>query len=337
MPKDVKKKPAADAKRASRRAAGDAERDGSTADDDRHPIRNFLKAVVMLAFIGGCVFGYLRARDAVSGTITFRPVPPRVALKERPAWMTDSLANKILRVAAPDVATSAFDHNQLVNIASLLKNHPDSAPWVREVKSVRRAYDTAPGDLIEIDCDFRAPVALVKWELYYWLVDGDGVLLPEQYTQADLRKVMYDGDRVTLRIIEGVLQPPPESGQKWPGLDIASGIDMVKLLHGKPYANEIERVNVANVIDPKFPARSNKLDAQIVLITKYQTQVRWGRPPNAKDYFVEVLPAQKLDYMERLVRQFGRVDAKHSAVDIRFETVQYPTADLQTDQANGGQ
>jgi hypothetical protein len=326
MPKEAKKKPAADAKKASRRE-GDA-----GAAEERQPIRSFLKAVVMLAFVGGCVFGYLRTRDHVAGNVTFRPVPPRVALKERPAWMSDSLANKILRVAAPDVATSTFDHNQLVNIATLLRNHPDSAPWVRGVKSVRRAYDTAPGDLIEVDCDFRAPVALVRWELYYWLVDGDGVLLPEQYTAADLRKVTYDGDRVTLRIIEGVLQPPPESGQKWQGLDVAAGIDMVKLLHGKPCADEIERVNVANVIDPKYPNRGDRREAQIVLITKYQTQVRWGRPITANDFIPEVSPAQKLDYMAALVRDYKRVDGGHSSVDIRFEWVTVPSGESQ--QAN---
>src|SRR3954468_13186857 len=241
MPKEAKKKPA-DAKKPSRR---DEWTDASTAD--RHPIRSFLKAVVTLAFVGGCVFGYLRTRDAVAGTITFRPVPPRVVLKERPAWMSDSLANKILRVAAPDVAHACFDHNLLVNTASLLRNHPDSAPWVRTVRSVRRAYENSPGDLIEIDCDFRAPVALVRWELYYWLVDGDGVLLPEQYTQADLRKVMYDGDHLSLRIIEGVATSPPESGQKWQGADLAAGIDMIKLLYGKPYADDVERINVTNL------------------------------------------------------------------------------------------
>ena len=332
MPKDVKKKPA-DAKKSKSRDAAE----GNSAAEDRHPIRSFLKAVVTLAFVGACVFGYLRTRDAVAGTITFRPVPPRVALKERPAWMSDSLANKILRVAAPDVAHACFDHNLLVNTASLLRNHPDSAPWVRTVKSVRRAYESAPGDLIEIDCDFRAPVALVRWELYYWLVDGDGVLLPEQYTSADLRKVMYDGDKVSLRIIEGVLQPPPDAGQKWPGLDIASGIDMVKLLHGKPYADEVERINVANVIDPKFPTKGDRREAQIVLITKYQTQVRWGRPISAKDFIVEVSPAQKLDYMSALVRDYKRVDGGHSSVDLRFEWVTIPSGETQANTQQVGQ
>lgn len=320
MPKEAKKKPAPAAE--SRKAAK-----GERPAGDRHPVRSFLKATILLALVGACVFGYLRTRDHVVKDVTFRRTPPKLVLKDRPGWMSDALANKIVRVAAPDVAYSAFDHQLLVNTASLLKNHPDTAPWIKEVRSVRRAYDAGPGDTIEIDCDFRAPVALVRWELYFWLVDGDGVLLPEQYTLGDLRKVMYDGEHITLRIIEGVLRPPPSSGQKWQGADIAAGIDLVKLLHGQPCADEVERVNVANVFDPAAPDRTDRREAQIVLITRYQTQVRWGRPVNAKDYFVEVSPAQKLEYMTKIVQQFGRVDAKHSAVDLRFDRVTYPSAD----------
>jgi hypothetical protein len=106
---------------------------------------------------------------------------------------------------------------------------------------------------------------------------------------------------------------------------------MVKLLYGKPYADEVERISVAN-----YAGRQDPREAQLVLITRYQTQVRWGRPVNAKDYFVEVTPAQKLEYMAKIVQQFGRVDAKHSAVDLRFDRVTYPSIDTQGDQANTG-
>ena len=320
MPKEAKKK-TADVKKPAR----------ESSEADKHPIRSFLKAVVLLAFVGASVYGYLRARDHVVKDVTFSQNPPKVVLKDRPSWMSDALASKIVRVAAPDVAYSAFDHQLLVNTASLLRNHPDSAPWVKSVRSVRRAFEKSPGDTLEIDCDFRAPVALVKWELYYWLIDGDGILLPEQYTAADLRKVMYDGDHLSLRIIEGIATSPPESGQKWQGPDLASGIDMIKLLYGKPYADEIERINVAN-----FAGRQDTREAQLVLITRYQTQVRWGRPINAPDAMVEVSPAQKLDYMARIVKDFGRVDAKHSAVELRFDDVRYPSADDVGTEANSG-
>jgi hypothetical protein len=199
------------------------------------------------------------------------------------------------------------------------------------VKSVRREYEKTPGDTLEIDCDFRAPIALVKWETFYWLIDGDGILLPEQYTQADLKKVMYDGNHQNHRIIEGIATTPPETGQKWQGQDLAAAIEMVGLLYGKPYADEIERINVTN-----FSGRQDPREAQIVLITRYQTQVRWGRPIHAADFRIEVEPAQKLDYMARLVKQFGRVDAGHSAVDLRFDQVQVPSADALGSEANTG-
>jgi hypothetical protein len=327
MAKEAKKKPA--------ETTSTKKPPKKEGESESHPVRAFLKAVVLLAFVGLSVYAYLRTRDHVVGDVTYSRNPPKVVIKERPSWMSDALLKKIVRVAAPDVAYSAFDHQLLVNTASLLRNHPDTAPWVRNVKSVRRVYESGPGDTIEIDCDFRAPVALVKWELYYWLIDGDGILLPEQYTANDLRKVMYDGDKLSLRIIEGVGAAPPDSGKKWQGQDLASGIDMVKLLYGKPYADEVERIDVTN-----FAGRQNPNEAQLVLITRYQTQVRWGRPVNAKDYFVEVSPAQKLEYMAKIVQQFGRVDARYSAVDLRFDVVTYPSADARdgsgATQANTG-
>jgi hypothetical protein len=320
MAKETKKK-SADGKKASKEGA----------DVDRHPIRSFLKAVALLVFIGFSVYGYLRARDHVVKDVTFSQNPPKVVLKDRPSWMSDALANKIARVAAPDVAYSAFDHQLLVNTAMLLRTHPDSAPWIKNVRSVRREYQKTPGDTLEIDCDFRAPVALVKWETFYWLIDGDGILLPEQYTQADLRKVMYDGDHLNLRIIEGVGTSPPESGQKWQSADLAAGIDMVRLLYDKPYTDEIERINVTN-----FGGRQDAREAQLVLITRYQTQVRWGRPVHANDFFIEVSPAQKLDYMSRIFKQFGRVDARHSWVELRFDEVRYASTDDMGSEANTG-
>ena len=59
------------------------------------------------------------------------------------------------------------------------------------MKSVRRAYSQKPGDTIEIDCDYRVPLALVHWKEYYWLVDSEGVKLPEQFTQKQLPQVIY--------------------------------------------------------------------------------------------------------------------------------------------------
>jgi hypothetical protein len=38
--------------------------------------------------------------------------------------------------------------------------------------------------------------------------------------------------------------------------------------------------------------------------------------------------------MSSIVRDYGRVDARHSAVDLRFDIVTFPSADAQGEQAN---
>ena len=116
------------------------------------------------------------------------------------------------------------------------------------------------------------------------------------------------------------IQPPPESGARWLGDDLKAGLELVKLLYGRPYAEEVMKVDVAN-----FNGRLDAKGAQLVLVTKYNTQVRWGRPLGAsEDFFVEVTPAQKLAYMESIYKELHRVDANCAWVDLRFDRPTQP-------------
>src|SRR5215218_7034807 len=123
------------------------------------------------------LFGFVLDRRYVEHMIVPPTDRPQVVLKNRPVWMSDFLAEQIARTAQPNGTHSAFDHQMLVDTVSLLKANP----WIQEVRQVRRAYGLKPGDTIEVDCDYRAPVALVHWKDYYWLVDGSGVKLPEPF------------------------------------------------------------------------------------------------------------------------------------------------------------
>jgi hypothetical protein len=94
----------------------------------------------------------------------------------------------------------------------------------------------------------------------------------------------------------------------------------LKLLHGLNFADEILRVDVSN-----FGGRVSAKEAQLALGTRYDTQIRWGRPINAKDFFVEVSPAQKLAYLKQVWEQFHRVDGNQPWIDIRFDKITYPS------------
>ena len=294
-----------------------------------------LKLAVLVLVTGGTFTTLYVAKHKVEQKYAHPSAPPNVVLKNRPAWMTDYLASRITAVARPRGIHSAFDHQLLVDIRDQLTSDPDIAPWIKEVRQVRRTYVSEPGDTIEVDCDFRAPIALVRWNDAFWFVDNDGVKLPEQFTPTEVPKIAIGpAGKIVMRIIEGVRHVPVDPGMRWTGDDLAAGLEMVKLLANQPFAEDVVKVDVSN-----FQGRDNPRDAFISLVTRYNTAIKWGRPPSAKDYFIEVSTARKLDELAQIYNQYGRIDAKHPWLDIRFDKITYPadqpaTADAESTTPN---
>jgi hypothetical protein len=278
----------------------------------------------MVMFTAGLILIIIATRRYIEQRVDAPVGPLNVVLLNKPAWMSDFLAQQIA-ATVPSATGSAFDRDLLVDATRALVANP----WVRDVHQVRRAYGQRPGDTLEVDCEFRAPIALVKWGEYYWLVDGDGVKLPEQFTASHVPRIVIGRDgKLNIRIIEGVRQPPAATGEKWAGQDLAAGLGMVKLLFGKPYAEEIVAVNVSN-----FAGRKDPREAEIVLRTKFGSEVRWGLPLDAKDFFAEVPVAQKLDDLIAVRQQYGRVDAGQPWIDVRYDKITYPSPQASPDSA----
>ena len=287
-----------------------------------------LNIVVNVVLLAGGAVGYSYLKNYVEHKLTFPVDAPRVVLKNRPVWMSDFLAEQIIAVVQPPMARSAFDQQMLVNAYEMLKSNP----WIKQVKQVRRAFGSAPGDTIEIDCDYRAPIALVRYGDVYALVDADGVKLPELFSASQLPNIMFGQDgRMNIRVIEGVVRPPPDPGSRWISDDLSAGLEMVQLLYGKQYAEQVQIVRVNN-----YHGRLDAKEAWLVLQTRDRTEVRWGRPPSASDAFAEVPWPEKLKNMERIVEKYRRIDAGHSAVDLRFDRVTFPSEDLTPGERSAG-
>jgi hypothetical protein len=289
--------------------------------------RLFVHAFFVFAFAGALAAAGYFSRDYVAKRIAFPSDPPHVVLMNRPPWMSDLLAEEIVRAAKPAGAHSSFDHQMLVDIDRILR----ASPWIKDVRQVRRTYENSPGDTIEIDCDYRAPVALIESGQSFWLIDGDGVKLPSQFNTAQLERVVRGADgKINIRVITGVAHAPVSAGKKWPGDDLVAGLDMVKLLYGLPQAEEIVTVDVSN-----YNGRIKARDAQITLGTTHevlvdaalkQTFIKWGRPVNGgNDFFVEIPTQRKLEVLKEIIAEKGRVDANEPWVDIRFDSPTFPS------------
>lgn len=280
-------------------------------------IRRFtLRALFTGAFLGSVGYAFHTLQEYVEHRHAFPQKQLGIIIKDRPTWMSDALALQIANSIRPAGLHSAMDHQVLRDVTDVLLHNP----WVRNVKQVRRVFNKAPGDAIEVDCEYRTPVALVHCYNQFVLVDEEGHKLPEKYPANQPPPIMFDAQgHMNIRIIEGVHALPPYlDGQKWSGDDLRAGLQIARLLHGKTYTEEIHRINVSN-----FAGRRNPRDSQITLVTKHKTEIRWGEPLDVA-FHVEKSPAEKLQRLASLHQRYGRVDGGYSWLDIRLDKVLYP-------------
>jgi hypothetical protein len=292
-----------------------------------------LHATIAVIFVSAFVSIFRICQIYVDRRIAFPDRPPKVVLVNRPAWMSDFLAGEIIKTTQPIGLHSSFNRQLLIDTAKSLQSNP----WIKHVNEVRRVYGQSPGDTLEIDCDFRTPAALVKWGDFYWLIDSQGIKLPEQYDASLLSKILLGKDgKPNLRIIDGVSHGPCEAGRVWPGQDLAAGLEMARLISGADWADQIRDVDVSN-----FAGRRDSREAQIVLVTQFGTQLRWGRAPSAKDAFIEVPAPEKLAAIQDIYTRAKRVDDNQPWLDLRFDRVtcpqNTPSATAQADTPNDTQ
>lgn len=281
-------------------------------------VLNALGAVAFTAIVGA---GFVESKRYVEKLQT-TATPPAVQLIDRPSWMSDSLVEELTAAARPASASLATDRTVLIDRALALSNNP----WVRKVNSVRRAYHDGPGDTIEVDCEYRAPVALIHWQDGYVYVDAQGVRLPEILSAQQVR-ALVSPDKPMFRVIEGVSLAPAAPGKVWPGADLKAGIELVALLADKPCANQVVKIDVSN-----YAGRERPNESQINLVTRYGTQVRWGQPPSSKDFFAEQRVDRKLDAMTQAIAQTGRLDMNLPWIDLRFDNPTVPDRRASLDQ-----
>lgn len=300
-------------------------------DAIRAVLRRIVLHAMLLLIVGGAgAWGYLRLRRHVAA-ITVPPDAPRVVMLKQPRWMDARLAEQIVSSVQPRQARSALDQDLLKEITQKLQGNP----WVRKVNRVRRAFGQAAGDTIEVDCEYRAPMALVsvaspgRYDSFaeysrhvreYVMVDIEGYRLPLRYDGPRPPDVMFASNgSVNLRVIDGVLAAPPKlAGQKWAGDDLAAGLELAGFLSGKAVVENAHRVWVWN-----YAGRRVANDAQLTLITKHGTEIRWGEPVKQK-FYAELHPTEKVKRLGLIQREYGRIDAKHSWLDIRFPDVLFP-------------
>lgn len=262
------------------------------------PVRN---ASLLILGAGAFLVGLLWLERWSQSTVP--PSPPiRVEWVGLPEWLRQPANAHILDDLTACVGLSCEDNMQDADLTRLVAERL-SQPEVGWVEQVRRVVKRPP-DSLQIDCDFRRPVAWIRSGDSDYLVDAVGVRLPGRYQR-------QTGDETGLIDIDGVRRLPPPVGARWEGEEVAAALRMVRLIEGRAYAGQIRGIRVE-----WFQPRGGAARCNLVLLTNRRGgRILWGRPPGDEDE-AEIPASQKLALLERVYEQTGRVDMNQSCIDV---------------------
>ena len=244
------------------------------------------RCILLIAVIAAACVGLARMDHWVHGRPAFA-APARVMLVNAPDDLVDAIRTTL----------SPFEHHpwSRAGLCREISDALESDPWVERVLSVRRFGDGR----IDVRCRYRTPVAMVQTPDGFLLVDGAGVRLPGVYE--------YDA---AYMLIQGVTTPPPAPGEVWDTGQVCCGVQLVRLLDGEAFADQITAVLVHN-----YKGRQDRSAPQLELATtRPGGRIIWGSPIGEE--IEENSAAEKLELLRANYARFGRADANRRVIDV---------------------
>lgn len=228
-------------------------------------------------------------------------------------------------VRAPEWLNDENWRHVLPELEARINLHPDTdpyddrvCPYVAErlvgsswIEAVRRVSKQSDGR-VKVYADFRKPFAMIEQNGIAYLVDREGVRLPQQWASSGLNRSGW-------LAIRGVAARAPNLARRWPGNDVAAGLKLARFLYraeavGRtPFRDEIRAIDVSN-----FDGRKNRRAGRLQMVTiNPQSYIHWGLPPG-EEYDIEITAEMKLARLCGLHAAAGRLPDK-GPIDLRAE------------------
>jgi hypothetical protein len=132
-----------------------------------------LSAALVVAAIGGTLYGWTRWGAVVIGSPEYTLTPERIQVTPQPAWIHASVKAEVLRTVNA-TRLNLHDRDLVERLAQAFALHP----WVAEVLRVEKRYPAAA----QVELRYRRPVLVVKLDVPgeegLLFLDEDSVLLP---------------------------------------------------------------------------------------------------------------------------------------------------------------
>jgi len=257
---------------------------------------------VALGILACSCAAFIFLDNYVKTAIGFEEKTGSLELPDTPAWVSESLKEKIYDAAIADGEDLKLDADAALSIQQNIK---DLVGWLKDVKV------QTTGDNFLIKAKWRKPLALVKYGLRKYYVDAELVLL-DFVPALELAVVKVTGLEFRTK--------PPYVGESWNLDDLAAAIRILAKLErmdktltaDKPLLYEIDRIDVSN-----FNGRRNAGFAHIILYTTDNTEIIWGAEFGTWQRNLEAPDEEKLAKLYSYYKEHGTLLAGAKYINLR--------------------
>lgn len=237
------------------------------------------------------ILGLSRLRGYVASLSEFDINVASITIADPPAWAPRALGAEI-RAAMPEKA-NIFDRDLTREVYKSCRG----LYWVERIDSVRKAYPNT----LKLKMKLRTPAAYVMYGGDPYLADRKGRRLPNHYYRKP------DGVQDMLKI-KGIGGSPPEPGKKWGDHEaLMAAIAVVEDIADTAVRR---RVVITTVDAGNFSGRRDTNSSPIVLWTKHQSRILWGRS-RITPGFDKLATKEKLANLKKALEKcsdFSKVD-----------------------------
>ena len=213
-----------------------------------------------------------------------------------PRPVPSNLVERAIGTAMLDDDFSILDDSLLPRLAQAFAKEP----WVSRVVQLRKGLPAH----VEIELEYRRPVAIIDVKSGVYPVDAQGVLLPpEDFSQAEIRRYPLVGG------VRSLPSGPP--GEPWGDATVLGAARIAAAI-----GSEWESLDLTMIQAPQPRTATPALDdLTYELHTRGESKVIWGRPPGT-GHPGELTADQKLGRLKRYVTDFGPLGAPGPAFEI---------------------
>jgi hypothetical protein len=239
----------------------------------------------------------------LSGLPAYRVTSDSIVLNTPPRWVPPDLADQVFESCGLSNSESLQDPTLSERIAAAFHTHP----WVARVVSVRKSFPSR----IQVELEYREPVAMVKGVDGFYPIDCRGVLLPaSDFSGADVER---------FPLIEGVASVPNgRLGEPWGDPAVSGAAELAQFLNRAMPGSESrwKFLNLAAIQVPRHVAlNENDAALEYQLRTQGGSRILWGHAPSASLPH-EVSAESRALRLADFHRDFGGFDDEHGPYEI---------------------